>query len=195
MKKKITPEVDEARNNKILNMISKLNHENIDLPRESLLLHFTIPGKPIPYARERYTSFGRKGGRFYNKRAGEMNDINTLVRNLVDMDKLSFINNPDLYYEVRIDFDFYVPIPKSDSIKTAALKEMKHIRPITRPDKDNYEKFLLDSLHGILYDDDKRYVSSISNKYYSIHPRTDVRVEITGDFVIDQDSTTKRDGR
>jgi Holliday junction resolvase RusA-like endonuclease len=86
--------------------------------------------------------------------------------------------NKNAEYYVKIDADFYLKTPDGDSIKKAVLKEEKIILPAIRPDLDNYDKFLVDVLHNIVFDDDKRVVSLNTNKYYSINPRTEVKIQI-----------------
>jgi Holliday junction resolvase RusA-like endonuclease len=147
--------------------------------KEEISVDFVYPGQPENYVRERYTS---RGKRFYNKKAKEMDDANKFYASQLDvltrgrLQKL--ILNPDAEYYVKIDADFYLKTPDGDSIKKAVLKEEKIILPAIRPDLDNYDKFLIDVLHNIIFDDDKRVVSLKTDKYYSINPRTEVKITV-----------------
>ena len=46
------------------------------------------------------------------------------------------------------------------------------------PDIDNYDKFIIDCLHNLVYDNDKRLIYINSSKKYSLHPRTELSVSI-----------------
>jgi len=158
--------------------IKKITSEYIK-DKHIINISFSYPGQPENYARERYTS---RGKRFYNKKAKQMDEANKFYASQLDVltrDKLNkLIANKDAEYYIKIDADFYLKTPDGNSIKQTVLKEEKVILPAIRPDLDNYDKFLVDVLHNILFDDDKRVVSLKTNKYYSINPRTDVRVEV-----------------
>jgi Holliday junction resolvase RusA-like endonuclease len=147
--------------------------------KEEINVKFIYPGHPENYVRERYTS---RGKRFYNKKAKQMDKANKFYASQLDVltrDKLNkLIANKDAEYYVKINADFYLKTPDGDSIKKAVLKEEKVILPAIRPDLDNYIKFLVDVLHNIVFDDDKRVVSLNTNKYYSINPRTEVKIQI-----------------
>lgn len=135
--------------------------------------------EPENYVRERYTG---RGNRFYNAKEGVMKQIKAELRAMIpgstkiELEKL--IRNTDAVYYVHLEADFYLKTPTGDSIETTVLKEEKVIRPAIRPDLDNYDKLLIDVLHDLVYDDDKRLVSIKSNKYYSMRPRTEIRVRI-----------------
>jgi len=132
---------------------------------------FTVEGKPENYVRERKG----KGG-FYNPKGDEMKTFkNECLSQLSDDEKeelKALIEDTTAEYYVAINVTYYLPIPKGDSIKTSVKKELGFIRPAIRPDLDNYDKFLLDSLHDVLFDDDKRIININSEKRYSINPRT-----------------------
>lgn len=140
---------------------------------------FIINEKPEAYARERK---GR-GKHFYNPKADIIDRYKKSMKSQLTKDQKKEIE--DIYTEVlkglRIAYielycDFYIPIPKGDSIVTAAKKELKEILPAQRPDVDNYEKLLLDALHDVVYEDDSRVIKIVANKYFSMDPRTEVKV-------------------
>jgi Holliday junction resolvase RusA-like endonuclease len=78
---------------------------------------------------------------------------------------------------VRVNVEIYVPIPTSMSAKKQRFAESKDLRPITRPDVDNYLKTALDLLTGIILRDDSLVVDSRIQKYYSYRPRMEIEVE------------------
>lgn len=72
--------------------------------------------------------------------------------------------------------DIYRQIPKSTSNVRRKRKNNKEIRPIVRPDIDNYTKSVLDALDGIIWKDDAQVVTLSANKYYSDDPRVELTV-------------------
>jgi Holliday junction resolvase RusA-like endonuclease len=147
--------------------------------RKIIMIDFERKGQPVNYVRERYTG---RGHRFYNAKAGIMKEINKFfLANVPEHHKETLkklVNNPDAVYNVLVYVDFYVKTPNGDSVETTVLKENRVIKPAIAPDTDNYIKLLLDTLHGVAYDDDKRVVTISANKYFSMDPRTEVRIFI-----------------
>lgn len=138
---------------------------------ETIILN--IPGKPESYSRERK---GRGG--FYNPKSKKMLDIRkSLIKQLSD-DQLKYtrdlINDKDKRYHIELTINYYIGIPKNTSIKDMVKMKLGWIKPTTRPDLDNYGKFILDTLHDVLYDDDKRVVRTEESKEYSLEPRTEI---------------------
>ena len=90
------------------------------------------------------------------------------------------IENKDNHpYYVNVDSKFFVKIPKSDSIEISAKKEAQIIKPVVcRGDVDNYIKLILDTLHDVVYDDDAHVTKITSEKFYSLHPRVELRITI-----------------
>jgi Holliday junction resolvase RusA-like endonuclease len=153
-----------------------------DFEKNKKVINLTLyrDGQPVNYVRERYTG---RGHRFYNAKAGTMNEINKQF--IKDVNKLpegpilkKLIDNPESTYYVSLEADFYVKTPNGDSVEKTVLKENKVILPAIAPDTDNYIKLIIDTLHNVIFDDDKRVVSIIGNKYYSLSPRTEVRVKV-----------------
>ena len=86
-------------------------------------------------------------------------------------------NNFDLITTSTIvNIDFYKRTLKSFTKTEAALAELKIIRPTTRPDIDNYDKFFFDAGHDVLWEDDGCIIQANSNKYYSINPRIEIDI-------------------
>jgi len=170
----------------------------------NLSFTFIFPGDPINYVRERA---GRGHNHFYNPKEDLMKtirasaasqiseynielaekygyDLHTLCNNVIKKayttadQKIAYKKLKTSTYYIDMHLDYYMKIPTGDSIKTTILKEKKIIRPAIPPDLDNYDKFIIDAMHNVLYDDDKRIVSIDSCKYYSIQPRTELTVNI-----------------
>lgn len=147
--------------------------------KDEHIINFIIEGKPENYVRER----SGRGNHFYNPKSNKMQSYKLSFLKMMSKDSYNYtrelIKNLEANYFIELKADYYLPIPKADSIKVSALKEKKIIRPIIRPDLDNYDKFLIDSLHNVVFEDDKRVVSISSNKYYSLNPRTEIEIIIT----------------
>lgn len=72
---------------------------------------------------------------------------------------------------IRLTMNFCLTMPKKPKHK---------IHPIVRPDLDNYQKAVCDSLNGIIYVDDSQVVEIMSRKYYSkppVEPFIDILAE------------------
>lgn len=153
--------------------------ENFEKQKEIMNIQFTHLGEPDNYVRERYTG---RGHRFYNAKEKIMKNLKQeLLQALPYNDKLELsqlFKNKDAIYYVYLDINFFVKIPKADSINTTILKEKGIILPGISPDLDNYLKLIIDVLHDVLYDDDKRVIQINSNKLYSIKPRTEISAKI-----------------
>lgn len=110
-----------------------------------------------------------KGIRMYDpKKSVEYKDI------ISSLAKEQYAGKPIEYIPLKMDLRFYRMIPKSVSNKRRKLKENGEIRPVVKPDVDNYSKAILDALNGILYKDDSQIVELNVSKYYS----DDTRVEL-----------------
>lgn len=83
---------------------------------------------------------------------------------------------PILTMPLHIDFFFYKPIPKNASRKVREQMLHDYIKPMCKPDLDNYEKFYLDCLSGYVYADDAQVVDKYGKKLYSLTPRVVIRI-------------------
>ena len=70
----------------------------------------------------------------------------------------------------------YRSIQKSVSIKEYARRLSNDVRPIVKPDTDNYIKIILDGLNGLVWLDDNQVTDVAAHKYYSDKPRVEVEV-------------------
>ena len=84
---------------------------------------------------------------------------------------------PTLDGPVRLDVEFYFPIPQGWSKKKKEQAKLHYIVPAVRPDLDNLVKIIQDGLNGIAYEDDKQVVMVWSQKLYDDEPRTEVYVQ------------------
>lgn len=122
---------------------------------------YTIPGKPIPLARPRFSR-----GKVYDPQEKIKEEYAWHLRRQRQKDVLLYFTTGPL----ELNVTFYMQIPKSISKKKKdALRGMPH--PI-KPDLDNLIKFILDCASGILYRDDKLIASITAHKLYDVIPRT-----------------------
>lgn len=72
----------------------------------------------------------------------------------------------------------YRSMPKSFSKKKQALAEAGKIKPITKPDMDNYIKGIKDALKSVCWKDDSQIVTYREpfGKFYSETPRIEIEV-------------------
>ena len=75
---------------------------------------------------------------------------------------------------IELTIWIYKSIPKSFSKKKAALAEAGVLKPITRPDKDNYEKLICDALKDVFWRDDSQICDGDTHKRYSKTPRVEI---------------------
>ena len=70
----------------------------------------------------------------------------------------------------------FKPMLKSFSKKKSKLAEAMLLRPITKPDADNYAKGPMDALKNIIWKDDGQVVDLVARKFYSSNPRIEITV-------------------
>ena len=125
-----------------------------------------IYGEPVAKARPKFSKYG-----VYTQ---------SKTKKAEEAIKWAWKSQSKQYFQkepLRITMDFYKAPPKNTSKKNLELMERKKKRPLTRPDIDNYEKLVLDALNNLAYEDDNQICESISRKYYSQKPRTEIEIE------------------
>lgn len=150
--------------------------------KQTFNFSFIINEKPEAYARARF----RRTGKFvqvYNPKASIEVKYRNIMKEQLSQDTYDFLkelmNSETAEYYIDISCNFYVPIQQADSAKKIILKEAGVIRPSIRTgDVDNYTKLILDSLHEVIYTDDKIVMGIHSEKYYSLTPRTEITVKL-----------------
>jgi len=75
-----------------------------------------------------------------------------------------------------VHLHFYYPMPLSWSAKKR--QSMEGAPVTTRPDLDNYVKFMLDALEGYIWDNDSCVVQIHAAKSYSEAPRTELKAYV-----------------
>src|SRR5699024_10585016 len=120
-------------------------------------VHLVIEGVPHPQLRPRATRIGNSI-RLYDPKT------TTNYKNLVKWTAKQQWKQKPLECPLVVELDIYRQIPKSTSKKRRKLMNERVIRPVVKPDIDNYSKGILDSLNGIVYKDDKQ--CRLTNREY-----------------------------
>ncbi len=77
---------------------------------------------------------------------------------------------------IEVQISIYLPVPKSMSAKRTKAALLGYLRPVTRPDCDNYCKAISDSLNGVVWLDDSQIVDLHVSKSYAEKPSVMVEV-------------------
>lgn len=124
----------------------------------------TITGKPIPKARPRARLIrGRKPFvSIYDSQKAETAGVQKQL-------KLIFKSEPFLT-PLSLSVDFYIQRPRSHYGTGRNVGKLKPSAPkcnIKKPDIDNYIKFIMDAMNGIVYKDDSQVVCVKAWKLYA----------------------------
>lgn len=127
------------------------------------LIEFVVPGCPVPKGRPR---LGR-GHTYTPKRTAEAENVVRSVAQLAEV--------IPLVGSIVMTLDFFLPIPKQWAKAKTQSAMLGTIRP-GRPDLDNLAKTVMDALNEIAFTDDSQIVELVCRKWYSIEPRTVVKI-------------------
>ena len=134
------------------------------------MIKLTVLGKPLAKGRPKFSSKG-KFVRVYTPK--KTTDYETLIKfSAQEVAPKELLEGP-----VTMEIEAHLPIPKAMSKKKRALIKSHDLRPITRPDIDNYAKIVLDALNDIIYKDDNQVVSLNIRKFYSEKPRMEIYIK------------------
>jgi len=126
------------------------------------VLSLIIVGKPISQKRHRHT----KKGFTYDPSKPEKKEF---ISKIEKKPKKPFKGY------IHLQVYFYIPYPKKYYRTGKYSDQLKDGVPyycIARPDVDNYLKFVMDCLNGIMYEDDSQVVNVEATKMYSTEPQT-----------------------
>ena len=133
-------------------------------------ISFTIYGEPVAQGRPRAGRTRSCHTILYDPKKSR--DFKNYVRLVASQHK------PDKLIDCEIEMiaDIYRSIPKSMPKYKREKAQNGLLRPITKPDIDNYIKSIKDGLSGIIWADDKQVVSMTVRKWYSENPRVEVKI-------------------
>lgn len=137
-------------------------------------INFTVYGEPVPKLRPRVVyraNIGRPIA-ISNPKTVSYEDA---IRHAASLNRPPIPLTDMVVLTIRV----YRSIPKSISKKKRELAIKGLLRPISRPDLDNYVK-VKDALNGIIWRDDSQVVRIVADKYYSETPRIEFEVSPIG---------------
>ena len=90
-----------------------------------------------------------------------------------------YMGQPILEGALRARLRFYIKPPQYISkVKKKQQALLDEVIPVDKkPDIDNYEKALYDSMSGIVFKDDGQIALHDVGKFYSLNPRIEVEIE------------------
>jgi len=134
------------------------------------MIEFTVLGEPKAQGRPRA---GIQNGKIRMRDPLESRNFKQYVRLVASQHAPSQLLEGPLFLEVKV----YKPLLKKFSKKKQAEAEQGLIRPMTKPDVDNYAKGILDGLNNVIWKDDNQIVDLHVSKWYSEKPRIEVCVK------------------
>lgn len=134
-------------------------------------MKLTLNIEPKPQSRPRFT----RQGRAYDgpKMKSWRNSCQLLIAN-------QYMGQPMLEGALRARLRFYIKPPQYLSkVKKYHQALLDEIIPVDKkPDIDNYEKALYDSMSGIVFKDDGQIALHDVGKFYSLNPRIEIEIEV-----------------
>jgi Holliday junction resolvase RusA-like endonuclease len=141
----------------------------------------SVPGEPRPWGRARLRVIQRRGG----GKAMAVQFTPEATRNYeAEIRALAHLAwRPRLPLDevaIAMQVDVYRSIPQSMSLKRQQLAAAGHIRPIGKPDADNFVKSVCDAFNKVIFRDDGLVVELVVRKWYSVQPRMEVALSWSG---------------
>lgn len=130
--------------------------------------------EPKPQSRPRFARRGNFTTTYEDKDMKSWrNQCQLLISN-------QYMGQPVLEGVLKARVRFYIKPPQYISkIKRNQQALVDEIIPVgKKPDIDNYEKALYDSMNGIIFQDDGQIALHDVGKFYSLNPRIEVEIEV-----------------
>ena len=138
-------------------------------------IKFTVPGQPVAQGRPKFTTIGGHARAYDPKKSVD-------YKKIVAYHAMQHKPKQLLEGELEVEILIFKECLKSFSRKNMELAELGQLRPITKPDADNYAKGPLDAMKGIIWKDDGQIVDLIARKFYSSRPRIEITVRTLGEI-------------
>jgi len=130
-----------------------------------------VPGECVAQGRPR---FSRRGNFVHTYDPEKSRKYKSLVAISA---KQVMLGREMLIGKLAMSVEVYRMPPKSMSKKKRAEALAGKIRPVTRPDIDNYLKGIKDALNKVVYNDDSQIVEVTASKFYGDPARTIIFVK------------------
>ena len=127
------------------------------------MINISLPILPIPWKAPYVGSRGAFSPRY--------NEAKIIKAMLIDAYKGELILGP-----VRLDIDFFFPVPKSAGKKKRLAMLEGLVQPEAGGDVTNLVKFIEDQMQGIVIENDKQVKIQYAAKWYACLPRIDIVV-------------------
>ncbi|MGX1430181.1 Holliday junction resolvase RusA-like endonuclease [Cytobacillus horneckiae] len=134
------------------------------------MIQFTVYGEPVAQGRPRATTINGKVRMYDPEKSKSFKEYVKLVASQNRPSQL--ITGP-----IVLSVIVFKPTLKSFSKKKALEAENGGLRPITKPDVDNYVKGIKDALKSVIWKDDSQVVDLQVSKYYSQNPRVEITIQ------------------
>jgi Holliday junction resolvase RusA-like endonuclease len=133
------------------------------------MIQFTVYGEPVAQGRPRATTINGHIRMYDPKKSSDFKNYVRLVASEHRPDKL--LEGP-----ISLTVKVYKKTLKSFSKKKIAAAESGQLRPISKPDVDNYVKGVKDALKNVIWKDDSQVVDLHISKWYSETPRVEITI-------------------
>lgn len=141
-----------------------------------MILSFTVSGIPVGKGRARFSTRNGIARAYTPAKTRRFEDM-------IRCEAVDAMGGRDPIDEgVLVSVTAYVPMPKSWSKKKRELAVDGAIKPIVRPDADNFSKAALDGCNAIIFRDDSLVTDLIVRKRYSERPRLVITVETETEY-------------
>lgn len=134
------------------------------------MIQFTVYGEPVAQGRPRFSTNGGFVKAYDPAKSKDFKHYVKLVAS--EYRPLKLLEGP-----IQMDVKIYKSTLKSFSKKKAALAEEGELRPVTKPDVDNYVKGVKDALKSVIWKDDSQVVDLHISKWYSQNPRIEITIQ------------------
>lgn len=137
-------------------------------------LHLTVLGEPSAQPRHRHFARGSGDKTFVQTYDPAMVKKKTFA-SIVE----EFAPNEPISGPIQLECTFYMSRPKNHYGTGKNASQLKKSAPewhTGRPDADNLNKFIMDSLNKIFWKDDSQISCIVARKLYSEKPRTEITI-------------------
>lgn len=135
-----------------------------------IVLSISIPGEPVAWARARGDGANRYTAR-------PQKSFKTTISQYAWAAGARPEKAQPKHVPLSLTVRVFVAVPKSWRADDRAAALAGHLRPVVKPDLDNWIKLPMDAFNGLVWTDDAQVVDfGESGKFYSDRPRLEISV-------------------